>query len=68
LNAKQDNKHGKIVNRSVSFNTIKNKAFDLLASKMATEPLLEQLTALFMTGPILERKGHSFERKKDLGI
>jgi len=64
LNAKQDNKHRQIVNRSVSFNAIKNKAFDLLASKMATEPLLEQLTALFMTSPTLERKGRNFERKK----
>ena len=64
LDAKQNNKHRQIVNRSVSFNVIKTKAFDLLASKMATEPLLEQLTALFMTSPTLERKGRSFERKK----
>jgi hypothetical protein len=62
--AKQDNKHRQIVNRSVSFNAIKNKAFDLLNSNMATAPLLEQLTALFMTSPTLERKGRSFERKK----
>ena len=61
---KQNNKHRQIVNRSVSFNAIKNKAFDLLASNMATEPLFEQLTALFMTSPTLERKGRSFERKK----
>ena len=64
LDAKQNNKHRQIVNRSVSFNAIKNKAFDLLASNMATEPLFEQLTALFMTSPTLERKGRSFERKK----
>jgi hypothetical protein len=64
LDAKKDNKHRQIVNRSVSFNAIKNKAFDLLNSNMATQPLLEQLTALFMTSPTLERKGRSFERKK----
>jgi hypothetical protein len=64
LDAKQDNKHRQIVNRSVSFNAIKNKAFDLLATNMATEPLFEQLTALFMTSPTLQRKRRSFERKK----
>ena len=64
LDAKQNNKHRQIVNRSVSFNAIKNKAFDLLANNMATEPLFEQLTALFMTSPTLQRKGRSFERKK----
>jgi hypothetical protein len=64
LDAKQHNKHRQIVNRSVSFNVIKTKAFDLLASKMATAPLLEQLTALFMTSPNLERKGRVCERKK----
>jgi hypothetical protein len=30
--------------------------FDLLNSNMATAPLLEQLTALFMTSPTLEAK------------
>lgn len=64
LDAKQDNKHRQIVNRSVSFNAIKTKAFDLLNSNMATQPLLEQLTALFMTSPTLERKGRVCERKK----
>lgn len=64
LDAKQDNKHRQIVNRSVSFNAIKTKAFELLGSNMATEPLLEQLTALFMTSPTLVREGRSFPRKK----
>jgi hypothetical protein len=52
------------VNRSVSFNAIKTKAFDLLGSNMATEPLLEQLTALFMTSPTLVRKGRNVPRTK----
>ena len=64
LDAKQHNKHRQIVNRSVSFNVIKTKAFDLLNSKMATEPLFEQLTALFMSSPTLVRKGRVCERKK----
>ena len=64
LDAKQHNKHRQIVNRSVSFNVIKTKAFDLLNSKIATEPLFEQLTALFMSSPTLVRKGRVCERKK----
>ena len=54
----------RIADRSVSFNVIKTKAFDLLNSKMATEPLFEQLTALFMSSPTLVRKGRVCERKK----
>lgn len=64
LDEKQNNKHRQVVNRTISFNTIKNKAFELLNSNMATTPLLEKLTALFMTSPNLERKGRSCQRKK----
>lgn len=64
LDEKQNNKHAQIVNRTVSFNAIKNKAFDLLNSKLATHALLDELTALFMTSPTLVREGRSFERKK----
>lgn len=64
LEAKQNNKHRQIVNRSVSFNVIKNKAFELLAGSSPTQPLLEQLTALFMTSPTLQRKGRKVERTK----
>ncbi len=64
LAAKQHTQHRQIVNHSVSFNAIKNKAFELLASNTATASLLEQLTALFMTSPTLVRNGRCFPRKK----
>ena len=47
-------RHPQTVNRAVSFNAIKNAAFDLLAGDLATGPLLEKLTALFLTNPCLD--------------
>jgi len=44
------------VNRAVSFNAIKNAALSLLLlSELKVKPLLEKLTALFLTNPCLER-------------
>ncbi len=56
--------HAQIVNRAVSFNAIKNEALELLLGKKETGPLLEQLTALFLTNPTLVRKGRNPPRKK----
>jgi len=53
------------VNRSVSFNAIKNLALDLLLTGgLKTDQLLEQLTALFLTNPCLERRHRHPPRKK----
>ena len=52
------------MNRAVSFNAIKNAAFDLLVGDLETGPLLEKLTALFLTNPCLDRKGRSPPRVK----
>ena len=52
------------VNRAVSFNALKNQAFDLLFGDMETDPMLEKLTALFLTNPCLERKHRNPPRKK----
>lgn len=53
------------VNRSVSFNAIKNLALDLLLTGgLKTDQLLEQLTALFLTNPCLERRYRHPPRKK----
>jgi hypothetical protein len=52
------------VNRAVSFNAIKNQAFDLLLAQMAIDPLLEKLTALFLTNPCLNRPLRNPPRKK----
>ena len=53
------------VNRAVSFNAIKNRALDLLLTGgLKTDQLLEQLTALFLTNPCLERRHRHPPRKK----
>ena len=57
-------RHPQTVNRAVSFNVIKNEALALLLGGLATGPLLEKLTALFLTNPCLERKGRNPPRKK----
>jgi hypothetical protein len=57
-------RHPQIVNRAVSFNAIKNEALELLLGDQETEPLLEQLTALFLTNPTSVRKGRNPPRKK----
>jgi hypothetical protein len=57
-------RHPQTVNRAVSFNAIKNEALALLLGGLATGPLLEKLTALFLTNPCLERKGRNPPRVK----
>ena len=57
-------RHPQTVNRAVSFSAIKNAAFDLLVGDLATGPLLEKLTALFLTNPCLDRKGRNPPRVK----
>jgi hypothetical protein len=52
------------VNRAVSFNAIKTQAFTLLMSDLATDVIFQQLTALFLKNPCLERKDRNPPRKK----
>jgi hypothetical protein len=54
--------HPKKVNKAVSFNGIKNKAFELFMSDMPEEQTLEELTALFQTSPTLIRKDRKVSR------
>ena len=64
LDAK-DTKYPQTVNRAVSFNAVKNLALDLvLGGGLGTDALLEQLTALFLTNPCLER-GHRNPPRKN---
>jgi hypothetical protein len=63
LDAK-NTKYPQTVNRAVSFNAIKYQALDLLFSNEPTEPLLEKLTALFLSNPCLERQHRNPPRKK----
>ena len=63
LDAK-NTKYPQTVNRAVSFNAIKYQALDLLFSNEPLDPLLEKLTALFLSNPCLERQHRNPPRKK----
>jgi Transposase DDE domain len=52
------------VNRSISFNAIKNQAFALLFGKDNEDLLFEKLTKLFLMTPCHERKKRDHTRKK----
>ncbi len=63
LDAK-DTQYPQKVNRGVSFNAMKTQAFTLLMSDMAPDVIFQQLTAMFLKNPCLERKGRNPPRKK----
>ena len=63
LDAK-DTQYPQKVNRAVSFNAIKTQAFTLLMSDMATDVIFQQLTAMFLKNPCLERKDSNPPHKK----
>lgn len=52
------------INKSISFNAIKNMAFELFFNEHDKEKTNERLTQLFMTGTIVQRKDRSPPRKK----
>lgn len=54
--AHQSGGHPKKVNKAVSFNAIKYRAFELFYSKEPTEQVLEEISELFQTNPTLIRK------------
>jgi len=55
----------KKVNKAVSFNAIKEQAFELFYSKQPNEQRLEKLTELFLSSPTVVRKGRKPERKEN---
>ena len=60
----KETRHAQTVNRAVSFNAIKSRAMDLLLGcSQDTGPLLEQLTAVFLTNPCLDRSQRNPPRK-----
>ena len=63
LDAKEP-RHPQTVNRAVSFNAIKHHALDLLWSDLDTQPLIERLTALFLTNPTCARPQRRPPRRK----
>lgn len=54
--SKQRGGHPKKVNKAVSFNAIKDHAFELFYSKAPQDEVLEELTELFTKNPTLIRK------------
>jgi len=56
------NKQPQIVNKAVSFNTIKNHVFDLFYQESNNDILLEKLTTLFLTKTISVKKNNLRER------
>jgi hypothetical protein len=60
----RNTRHPQTVNRAVSFNVIKNQAFDLLFSQLDTETLMQQLTTLFLKNPLSQRHGRNPTRRK----
>jgi Transposase DDE domain len=63
LDAK-DTQHPQKVNRAVSFNALKTQAFALLMGGLATDVVIQKLTALFLQNPCLERSDRNTPRKK----
>ena len=62
--AEKETLHPQQVNHAVSFNAIKNKAFDLLASDLDSEILIARLETLFLMNPTVIRQDRNPPRKK----
>jgi hypothetical protein len=60
----KDTKHPQKVNRSVSFNAIKNEALDILFNDTDTDMILNKLERLFLTNPTCIREGRKAPRNK----
>lgn len=59
------NKHSQKVNKSVSFNTIKQKSFALFYSDMDIDLLLENMQKLFITNTVLIRQARPNKKRLD---
>ena len=64
LDAKKENKNPQQVNKAVSFNAIKNNVIELFYKENDNSKILEQLTELFKTNPVIVRKERKVERKE----
>jgi hypothetical protein len=58
----KDTKHDYKVNKAVSFNALKNSAFDIIFSERSLDEMIEHLDALFLTNPVAIRPGRSLPR------
>ena len=62
--AGKETMHPQQVNHAVSFNAIKNKAFELFASDSDSKTLIKQSEALFLMNPAVVRQDRKVPRKK----
>ncbi len=62
--AKQRGGHPKKVNKAVSFNAIKDRAWELFTSTAPRDQVIAELEALFLTSPTLIRKDRNPPRKR----
>jgi hypothetical protein len=60
-----NNKHSAKVNKSVSFNTIKQKSFELFYSDMDIDGLLENMQKLFLQNSVLIRPNRASKKRLD---
>lgn len=60
--AQKDVVHNQQVNKAVSFNALKNRAFDLFLSDLPIEEVITELTELFMKTPTLYRENKKSPR------
>lgn len=63
-NSDTSRKYKYIVNKAISFNSIKHQAFDIFISESNAEAIIDKLTMLFVTKPTPIRGGRSFPRNK----
>lgn len=62
--AEKETQHSQQVNHVVSFNAIKNEAFELLYSDLDSEIVTQRLETLFLMNPSVIRKDRKVPRKK----
>lgn len=60
----KENRHAKKVNTAVSFNTIKNMAFELFMKGTDSEKTMEKMTRLFKMNPSLDRLVREPQKRK----
>lgn len=66
LNDKNNNKYKQKINKSVSFNTIKNYCFELFYSNKDIEMIFEEMSKLFLTSTVQIRPNRKFKRPSPL--
>ena len=59
------NKYSQKVNKSISFNTIKQKSFELFYSNKHIDKILENMQTLFMTNTVIIRPNKTSKKRLD---